>query len=237
MKKIIVTLLLIMGINSCTSKEDSFCCDSQFSKSFIQVFVIADEENTGCKYYAENDAIWLIIGGETVAANGYLGNYLGNTNYGRPAQELLNYYCEQFGDTCYNSGVLRFENCAVVDVFFIDVTCNKDFNDYPAGSSLKEIIEFIGSSLFEFIESGYTKNFDWLSNVPSDIEKYPSIRKNGYHPIIKKLSEIEHSDMKLLDPISYLRFTEMPLPGDYIFTINFKSSDKEIVKNVNIRFF
>jgi hypothetical protein len=191
-----------------------------FCKAFVMVYYDIDCR-TQCKFYATYDAI----------AVGFLGYEI---PFGVSSITLSRHY----GDTCYNRITVPFRNAAVADEFTLNVVCESDFGEnHPAGASLNDIIEFYGASAYEYVQSGYEQGFDWSNSAPDGFDELPRMLvSEGYYPIKKKLSELTMDDTKLLHPLAYLKFIEKPLPGEYIFTITFKSDKKEFIKTVTVNF-
>lgn len=167
---------------------------------FQKIYFIVDETmmRKNEKYY---DVIEIYFRGEDIR------------QFENPSKEKFDALSILYKDIAYNKKMIPFSNYAVVDTFLIDITCDKDFNNYRAQTSLKEITEFIGTSPYNFIKSGYKDEYDWKT-LNADMKKYKisGSRHYGYHSVNKKLSEITVSDMQLLNPIAYLTFTEKPLP-------------------------
>ena len=227
MKNLLKLLPFFFVFVGCDEEKTEALDGTVFSESYIQVFVITDDVKF--EYEKETEAIKVSFEGEEIA------NHAQTTNYGRPAQDLFNDFCNKFGDTGYNRNVVRFTYWAVVDEFSIEVTCNEDFNGIPAGASLNEITGLIGTSAYGYVKSKYVDVFNWEDAQMFD--KYTLLgRHQGFHPVKKLLSELEPSDMTLLNNFAYLKFNEIPSSGEYVFTINFSSKDKEISKDISIKF-
>jgi len=228
MRRIINFFPFLLIFSGCFFEQKEPIDGTEFSKNFIQVYIVVDDMMQ-CFYDKSLNTINIFFDGEMVSQRG-------NTNYGNPTEERFNALSNYYEDITFNRKLVPYINYAVLDQFSINVTCDRDFNNYPAKTSLNEIIEFIGSSPYKFIKSGYNLKYDWSE---TEIEKYGKlgrIQKYGYHLVNKKMSEITISDMILLNQVAYLTFTEKPVSGEYTFTITLKSEDKEFVRNINITF-
>ena len=231
MKNVIKLIPLIIFFGMCSKKAPEEEVSSMFSKNFIQCYGIV--ESLECIYYQEiSNLIFLNVRGDGILNSKF-------SSYGNPnSQELFKKFAEQWGDTCYNSIVpIGSQHSVIADEFTINnITCDKDFNNYLAGESLNGIIEFIGKSCYKFVKSGYKDKFDWNTYNWQPFVYYADDPIDGYHLIKKRLSEITSEDMVLLYPSIVLEFTEKPVAGDYVFTINFTLKGKEILDSVSVKF-
>ncbi|MDR2926660.1 MAG: hypothetical protein LBV41_00405 [Cytophagaceae bacterium] len=221
MKKNILFFVLVCILAGC--EEHKPISGAVFSKSFIQVYVTT-VDSFGVQGY-NDDAIRMWIKGENI------------DNVHDALDEAFKSISKQFGDTCYNRDVVPFINKAIIEEFFINIACNKDFNDYPAGASLNEVVEFIGSSAYEYVKSGYVNESNWTEELINEYGKYTGIKRYGYHLVVKKLSELTVPDTKLLDPTwMYLNFLEKPSSGEYVFTVTVKTEDKVLQEDITVIF-
>lgn len=112
----------------------------------------------------------------------------------------------------------------------ITVTCNQDYNsNYPAGTPLNDLVQFVGANAYYAIQNGYDKS------------KYPEslVLPEEYYSVKKPVNDLTMQDLTLLLPdLFYLTLTELPdKAGDYTFTINFKFEDgKELSCTVDFSY-
>ena len=95
--------------------------------------------------------------------------------------------------------------CSAIDFKEIDVISDKDFDsEYPAGTSLKDIVRFVSISPKKFIDSGYKETFNWRRNKPKIFKKESMISSmfheetENYFPINGLLKDIGSNEMQML---------------------------------------
>ncbi len=188
------------------------------SKSYIQRYIKA----TSFKGYYQKDsqAIQIVMHGKAVG-NQESAEFI----------ELINH----FGDnTYYKKFPSAGPNVAIANEFSkIEIISNKDFNSkLTSGKSLAEVVKLYSVSPMKFINSKYTKPFDWVNEQPYEFRKgvwseYAGIGYlEGYYPVLKTLSELTSDDMLLLHPrFFYLRFTEIPTIKEHTFTITIEDEE------------
>ena len=216
---IVLFAVLLVG---CSTEIIEPIGGADFSKSFIQVYIIPDE-TTVCAFENEKNAIFISFEGENIL-------------YG---EEPFASFSEHYGDTSYNRKIVHFINRAVADEYIsLDIVCDKDFGDnHPAGTSLNDITELYGTSYFNYIQSGYEEKFNW-NDAPEELEEFSMIGtwSSAHFPVKKLLSELMPSDLILLNRYAYLKFTEEPSSGEYLFTITFRTADKMLSKDVTVNY-
>lgn len=138
---------------------------------------------------------------------------------------------EKYNDLQYNQRILEpwgYE--ALADEFMsIDVVSDRDWDaEHPAGTSLANIITFLSSSPYRFIQSSYTDAYDWV-NAP---EEYINLRLGngpGSWPIEKPLNELTREDLILTAPQFILHFDSLPASEqEHNLTITLRSDEKTI---------
>lgn len=110
----------------------------------------------------------------------------------------------------------------------LDVISNADYNDIPAGESLKDKVVFLSTSAWPIIKVG-GKNHHRL--LQSEIEQTLHYQLMGgyygtdtYAPVEGKLSDLTSEDLYLLNTHPYesiFAFTEIPAIKDHVFTISY----------------
>lgn len=152
---------------------------------------------------------------------------------------------KRYNDLNYNKPVCNMINTLIGNEFDgIEVVSDQDFSpSLPAGASLAGVVKLCGISPLKFIESGYTKEFDWTNQMPEDFKKgnwskdYAFDTYREYYPVNKLLMEVVPSDFLLLhDGCIYLRFTELPEIKSHNITITLTEGEKKIQTTVKVNF-
>lgn len=148
--------------------------------------------------------------------------------------------CQKHGDMSYEREITFPLHRAVppyqfmsIDLLSIEIISDTDWGgEYPAGSSLNDLVKFHSLSPVKYIRSGYTSLYDWRMQINYNyaiIEKYfknqhyynATDGKTEYHYIGKKVSDLKPEDMMLLGngeigyeydtTLAVLEFTSLPV--------------------------
>jgi hypothetical protein len=156
-----------------------------------------------------------------------------------PPKGRFKQLCEKYNDTWYNQAILApWAYEASADEFTaIEVVSDLDWDaDHPAGTSLADIITFLGSSPYRFIQSGYADVYDW-ANAPDEYLMLDLGYGPGSWPIEKRLTELTREDLTLLDTKFILRFDTMPtLEQEHNLTLTMLSDEKTLGSIVKVAF-
>ncbi len=233
------------------SQDNEFPIDGTvFSKYYIDVYVDADTVITMQQtFYEKKPVIMVSMEGIKYDSKGWSGT----TNYERKGGHLaalskgdaellekenfsvFDSIAKHIGDTCFNSSSVPLGRSVVNDTIMdIEVVCNEDFDDmHKAGSSLSDIIDFYGSSPYEYIKNGYK-------------EMKPLIRSQIvldyglgiiWQVVNCGISDIADVNLKYFQDYFYLVFDELPTQrGTYTFEVSIKLSKKELKNTVTVEF-
>ena len=135
-------------------------------------------------------------------------------------KELYDSLCYAHNDMSYNKEIMYFgspiepdaERLSINNIVSINVVSNANFDEqHPAGSSLNDVIRFMGTSLYEFLQSNYTYKYDW-ENKPVEYTIESNFSKLPYEaPRYALLSELTADDMRLMTVnIGVLHFIKEP---------------------------
>ena len=134
-----------------------------------------------------------------------------------------NSLCTYYNDRSYNREIVPHSTQAIASTLTtIDLVSDSDFDErHKAGASLADITFLAGASPYDYIQSGYTKTFDW-KNAPPFYEQNQLYIWYGSNdsPLYMRLSEIDSRDLTLLNPIFFLTFESQPtLSKSHKFTL------------------
>ena len=134
---------------------------------------------------------------------------------------LYDSLCKAHNDMSYNKEIMYYPSpisgdgvvdMSVNNVVEINVTSNADFDEqHLAGTSLNDIILFMGMSIHPFLESNYVYSHNW-DEKPEGLkdEKY-SFAQSFHSPVTGLLSELKPEDMIMLSEIvGFLHFEKNP---------------------------
>lgn len=119
-----------------------------------------------------------------------------------------------FNDNMYKREIVPFSTEAIFNTFVaMDLVSDSDFDErHGAGTSLSDIVRFVGASAYDYIQSGCTTSYDW--RTPPAIYETPHLKgwfcELGYAPVEKLLSELGKDDLVLIDPLFFLNFEKRP---------------------------
>lgn len=221
-----------------------------FSKYYLDVYVDADTIITIQQtFYEKLPVITVAVEGLQYDSRGWSGktNYernggnlaaSGKRNAESLQKENFNVFdsiAKLIGDTCfYNSGV-PFARSVVNDTIMgIEVVCNEDYDDmHKAGCSVSDIIDFYGSSPYEYIQNGY-KEIE-PENRPQIVFDY------GLGTIWDvtncNISDIADAKLKYFEDHFYLVFVKLPAQsGTYTFDVSLQLSQKTLKNTVTMEF-
>ena len=168
--------------------------------------------------------------------------YVANFASGRESHSVIfNELCRKHNDTSYDRVIVINPAygypyiCLNLDFVSVSVTSDVDFDDeHPTGTELGDIILFHSVSVRPYIESGYTKEYDWnVGDYFALLKSYFSYRnslepsvgtgKNPIHPVERLVSGLTPEDMTLLGrisghgggnyPLALLEFVQKPTLG------------------------
>lgn len=179
--------LLLLGACTTTSEQEQIA-GSAYSDHYIQDYVEVENLSvrTNANYFA-------ITGRGTIISGSTL--------------------CKKYGDTGFNRPIALHSTTAIANRFVaIDIVSDSDFDErHKAGSSLADITRLAGASADNFVRSGYTATFDW-QNAPSFYKGDRLFAHYGSRdfPVYVRLSEIDDTDLVLLNPTFFLTFDSQP---------------------------
>lgn len=136
-------------------------------------------------------------------------------------KELYDSLCRAHNDMSYNKEIMYFPSPSSMDgvvemsinnVVKIDVTSNADFDEtHPAGTSLNDIIRFMGMSVSRFLESNYRYSHDWTEKPEGFQDEERNYSYSFHNPVTGLLSELQPEDMMLLSEIvGFIHFEKNP---------------------------
>lgn len=135
-------------------------------------------------------------------------------------KELYDSLCRANNDISYNKEISYYPDPhagdGVIDLSInrvakIDVTSNADFDEqHPAGTSLNDIIRFMGISVYEFLQSNYRYSHNWDIKPEGFEDELYSYSQSFHSPVTGLLSELQTDDMILLDNVGLLHFEKVP---------------------------
>ncbi len=260
--KLLKTLILMLGIcifASCEKDaEESSTNDSATSDqsgtgryNYIDAYIDADSIHvTQYVHDKKQPVIWVFVEGMRYDSRGWSGE----TNYERIMGDLATYNKEKYaklkeenrkvfdsiarqvGDTSFPriTGI-PFEPCLVNDTIMgIDVVCNEDYDDtHKAGCSVADILDFYGSSPYEYIQNGYK---DTKPDVRPQI-----VNEYGLGIIWQvttcRIANIPDENLKFFQPSFFLVFDKLPAEGGaYTFDVTMKLSKKTLKNTVTMEF-
>ncbi len=155
------------------------------------------------------------------------------------ASEEYTVLSNRFGDTCYNRPVpsLVLYKMIVDEFTSIDIVSDRAFDaQHPAGTSLSDIVKFIGSSPYRFIQNDYRDLqipfLDVKDHFDCGIAYYTGTQ---LAPISKTLDNLTADDLKLIfGQAACLLFTAPPPSGRHHFTITFRSAEKTLTQTLAV---
>ena len=169
---------------------------------------------------------------------------IGNWKSKGDEKKVYNDLCEKNNDLSYNTEKRYIVNpnpgaYYKGDILSIDVVSDKDFNaDYPAGTSLGNIVRLISASPTKYIQSGYKTEYDWATSENENLlfsQTYLGFENRGeHHPINKMLSELIKEDLFLMGNgwerfICLLKFEQIPeFEKEHTFTVTINVSDGNV---------
>ena len=216
----LIVALLLTGCNS-----NNGITGTHLSKNFIQLYVVPDDIDI---YHYKtltpetSRSIWVTFRGESVFDRIINGKH------------DLEYIAlsTKYNDLSYNGYVTPASNPTLAgEVRDIDVTCNVDIDEsHPAGSSLNDIIKIHAGSPKAFINSGYKK----YNNKLTDEFGMSSITEYGYEVIFKYLNELKPGDLDLIHDKCILYITKELPKGSYDFTVTMKCMGNTLEKTVTL---
>lgn len=200
--KSVISIALIISVlffGSCdTVRKDDQISGAQYSLCYIQDYI--EVENLSVR---GNSKYLSVVGqGKTLSGNSL---------------------CTYYNDRSYNREIVPHSTQAIASTLTtIDLVSDSDFDErHKAGASLADITFLAGASPYDYIQSGYTKTFDW-KNAPPFYEQNQLYIWYGSNdsPLYMRLSEIDSRDLTLLNPIFFLTFESQPtLSKSHKFTL------------------
>ena len=162
--------------------------------------------------------------------------YYDNPRWVTESSRLYQQYAEQLGDTAFPQTIYRdrpnSEIVAVNKIAGIDVICNDDFDEnHKAGSSVSDILTFIGNSPVNYIKSGY--------KIHGEKETTPQTfsRAYVYEKIVVNAAEISEKNIQFYDYSFDLSFDQLPeKTGTYTFDVIVKFTEKVLKTSVTMKF-
>ena len=219
--------------------------------NYIDAYIDGDSIS-GCQYVHDEKqpVIWVFVEGMRYDSRGWSGgdNYETNQDSVVPInrdvlaklkeenRKVFDSIAKQIGDTCFpHRTEIPFVPTLVNDTIMgIDVVCREDYdNAHRAGCSVSDIVDFYGSSPYEYIQNGYKDT--------SPAEIFPSVNnyKLGitWRVTTSNIANIADVKMKFFDHHFYLVFTKLPTKsGIYTFEVTMKLSKKTLKNTVTMEF-
>ncbi len=260
--KLLKTLVLMLGIciiASCEKDaEEASTNDSTISNqsgtgryNYIDAYIDADTiEVTQYVHDKKQPVIWVFVEGMRYDSRGWSGgdNYKTNQDSVVPInkdvlaklkeenRKVFDSIARVIGDTTYPSmPQIPYSHTTVNDTIVgIDVVCREDYdNAHKAGSSVADIVDFYGSSPYDYIQNGYKDT--------SPTESFPVVKDYSlgitWSVITCNIANVADVDMKFLDAQFYLVFDKLPAKsGTYTFDVSVKFSKKTLKNTVTMEF-
>ncbi len=169
-------------------------------------------------------------------------------------KEKFERLCQKHGDVSYNRvrmlptfGTTELISFADRDFSMIEITSDSDFDaEHPAGTSLGDIVRFLGSSPIKYIQSGYSKYYHYDEKDYSEAYKKllimlgynyyfdPSVGLTDY-PIDKKVETLTEKDLILLGGsggLGVLYFEKTPENiKEHTITLKMTTDDGDVFEN------
>ncbi|MBQ5476968.1 MAG: hypothetical protein IIT64_04120, partial [Bacteroidaceae bacterium] len=142
---------------------------------------------------------------------------------------------KRIGDTCFNQESVLLSHCVANDTILgIDVLCNEDFDDtHKAGCSASDIVDFYGSSPYDFIRNGYKGS---ISGGYTQVMKDYGLGIDS-ELVMCRIANIAAANVTFFDYHFYLVFTTPPTQsGTYTFDVSIKLSKKTLTNTVKMEF-
>ena len=219
--------------------------------NYIDAYIDADTiEVTQYVHDNKHPVIWVFVDGMRYDSRGWSGetNYerakgshavLSQEDYTKLKEEnrkVFDSIARVIGDTTYPSmPQIPYSHTTVNDTIVgIDVVCREDYdNAHKAGSSVADIVDFYGSSPYDYIQNGYKDT--------SPTEIFPSVNnyKLGitWRVTTSNIANIADVKMKFFDHHFYLVFTKLPAQsGTYTFDVSIQLSKKTLRNTVTMEF-
>lgn len=156
--------------------------------------------------------------------------------------------CYKYRDTSYDRMVPQdptLTACFANEFNSIEITSSADFGDIKAGESLAAIVMFRGATAKTYIEHGYrfpdNEGYkiacdDLKAEIGDDNIDFSTLC-NGFYPISKRVSELTSEDLTLLScNFMSIRFLEVPEIKEHTLTMTFRTKDKEVSSQIDVRF-
>lgn len=224
MKKFIYTFVLLVGVllSGCEKDEkskkptDTKEVETVFSANYIQSYTVVQD----VKEY------WTIPG--TI---GFTGREIDNQSPAKKAE--YDALSEQYNDRTYNGYLPLLQNCVMVGIRDISVTCTPAFDErHTAGEPVDDRVWMVFESPRDYIQSGYKA----ATSPPTRFVAPPfPTGREGFEEKAKRLSECTTDDFHLIDPNVNLEFAVDPKPGKYLFTLTVQfENGKESRRNVTV---
>lgn len=216
-KNLLFTVVASLSLLGCKSTEAEVSNAVVFSGNFIQAYVVPHEiflvapSNTSC-ITIEFDGEWI-------------------TNTLISDKEKYESISNKYGDKAYNNYLAPLTNVALPEpITSINVVCDRNMNDeYPAGTSLNNIVKLYAVSPMRFIQNNYVQEESVAA--PENLDKLlPS--KYGYYSVSKLLNEVEEADLTLLYNKCVLYFTQEIPQGEYELTITIDYQGNKLSEKV-----
>ncbi len=214
------TLVFLTFSSSCKKKEINEHYAGQYQRSFITVFTIPSQLFMPDENAILDDDLWCWrpqVKGELAFSN----------------HPCYDEFCMKYNDMNYKKFVWAPGNLAVcMDIKRVDLVALDDFNeDYPAGSSLREVVELEFGSYAPFIANNYQE----LQESDPEVSY-----ANQFHDHIlgltwrkAYLNKLSNEDLRLIAP--YLLYLKMHAkaekPGKHRFALSFQLEDGTELKH------
>ncbi len=207
---------VLSGCDKKVETPDAPKDETVFSPNYIQSYLVAKDIE---KYFMRG----------TIS---FKGDEIDNQSPGEKAQ--YDELSEKYNDKTYNDYLPPLQNCAVVGLQSMSITCTPAFDEqHIDGGSIDDIVLLSFYSFYDYIQDGY-KVFG-----PSTRHPGPEIiGKDGYRYKEKLLSECIPDDFRLIGPSLQWYFTvPVPVGVKFTFTITVQfENDQEIQQHGTVMF-
>lgn len=239
---IILAIICATFFSSCIWIGDKFreVKKDSFANSFLKLDSITAEQSKHSEWTIQLK----YYGNLNYQRNwyGYCYDFPDNKFYNEENNMIYETMNQRHGDNSYNRYALadpvyvfNCRNYICFDINTIEVICSEDFDEqHPAGTSLNDLIRFVGITPIPYIKSGYVDEYDWQTGVLSERivnSLYQQIDTDGSdvkytHLIDKPLTETLPEDLMMLGgdkdvlnhyvyscTAAFLVFTQKPTKG------------------------
>lgn len=198
---------------------------------YVTGYIWTEKFYAGCGGYRLPDNR-IVIGPE-------VGFYAGYDSESASAREAYETLCRWNNDMTCNRKEVNFDKDSyqiylAVEVVGIDLVSNRAWGDRAAGTSWADLCWLEGLSPYEYIQSGYTKYFDWTTEglLFAGVGYYWQPGLHDCKRILKPLAECTPDDLRMLicKGHSFIHLSQKPVDVmDHRFTVIFTLADGQVI--------